>query len=99
MKEKPVVFGDQTVFYLETPEHMIDQAPSGIAVVVGAVGFFPLYNQLTVDELNGCHLPDDVAEAALAGSMFGWDTPAAAPALAWIEHQQWLLDVAEEYGK
>lgn len=59
-----------------------------IRVVAGEPGYYPVpyamgslaQAQAYADELNGGPLDSAVAEAMLAGSMFGWLIPAADPA-------------------
>lgn len=60
-----------------------------IKVVAGVPGYYPVHwadfntqelAQAYADELNGGPLDPAVAEAMLAGSMFGWLVPAADPA-------------------
>lgn len=53
-----------------------------IVVRVGVKGYFPIHTQLSMRELNDYYdIPEAVVESAVAGSMFGWDVPAARPAL------------------
>ena len=48
-----------------------------IAIVRGERGYYPIYSRASADTLNLRPLPADVAASAVAGSMFGWDCPAA----------------------
>ncbi len=73
---------EPTFFMVADPVLNCTDAPV-VAIVVGEVGYFPIYTMKTADELNCGKLPDDVAEAAIAGSMFGWDCPGAAAAVAY----------------
>lgn len=56
-----------------------------VMVIPGERGYFPIVAarssnpQAVADDLNGGPLAPDVAEAMLAGSMFGWDVPGADP--------------------
>jgi hypothetical protein len=56
-----------------------------VALIEGEIGYWPIYSRADVDDLNLEPLPPEVAEAALAGSMFGWHVPAAAEAAAWAK--------------
>ena len=57
-----------------------------IAVKPFETGFYPIESKSNASELNGGRYSADVLEAALAGSMFGWECPAAKPAVDYIEH-------------
>lgn len=48
-------------------------------------GFFPVYTRLKPEDLNTLDVNDEVIEAAIVGSMFGWHVPGAAPAAALCE--------------
>lgn len=58
-----------------------------VAVQVGEKGFWQIETQADVDTLNGGKLPKDVAEGALVGSMFGWDTPGARAAIEYANER------------
>lgn len=54
--------------------------PPVIGVQRGEVGYWPLYTNLTADELNApLNITPDQLAAMEHGSMFGWDTPGADP--------------------
>ena len=55
-----------------------------IGVQLGERGYRPIHSGLTLDDLNNGAVPHAVAEAAIAGSMFGWDVPAARAAVRWF---------------
>ena len=49
-----------------------------IAIDVGTTGFYPIYSRLNAATLNNNdRITDDVIQSAVAGSMFGWNCPAA----------------------
>lgn len=54
---------------------------STIAITIGEPGFHPITTRLSIAELNGPNVEPAHVEAALAGSMFGWNTPGADPNL------------------
>lgn len=56
-------------------------APPVIGVRRGESGYWPVYTQLTAAELNEGKCTPAQAAAMHAGSMFGWDVPAADPDL------------------
>lgn len=81
---------EDAVLVLKVPERaylVSEETPTlVIRVEKGVSGYWPTIQkkttagaQATADELNGGPLDPRVAEAALAGSMFGWDIPAADP--------------------
>jgi hypothetical protein len=73
-------------FYLRTDERMqVDTDAPVVALIENQIGFWPIFTCADVDDLNLEPLPPEVAEAALAGSMFGWHVPAAAEAVAWAK--------------
>lgn len=85
--------GPFTFYLVRHPKiHHNADAPL-IAVQVGERGYFPIYAssrlgntpQQMADSLNKTILSKEVSEAALCGSMFGWDTPAAKAALEYAE--------------
>lgn len=67
-----------------------------IAVKVGEVGYYPVFALVDFETLNGCEIPDDVLESALAGSMFGWDVEAAEAAIEFCRAE--LLKKLEAQG-
>lgn len=69
--------------FLDAEVAHVTDAPV-IAVVLGERGYNPIDTPLTAGVLNDCVVPPHVAEAALAGSMFGWDVPAARDAVRWF---------------
>ena len=69
-----------------------------IAIKVGEQGYFPIYTKLSMRDLNdGRDIPASVIESAVAGSMFGWDVPAAHAALDHL-HMQHLEEKLKARG-
>jgi hypothetical protein len=69
---------NKVVFFAPASAAFVEGSAPVIAVVYGASGYYPLYTALTPDELNektGA-TPEEI-EAAIVGSMFGWDVPGA----------------------
>lgn len=48
-------------------------------------GYYPIYTRATPEDLNHGKWSPEVLESAIQASMFGWDTPAARPAIKAIE--------------
>ena len=60
-----------------------------IAVAVGDKGYYPITSKLSAEELNKiAGIPFEIAESAVAGSMFGWDAPTAARAVAFAKERE-----------
>lgn len=61
----------------------VELAPGAtlFAVVEGQTGYYSIASPETADELNPEFIPAEVLEAALMGSIFGWDAPIALPAI------------------
>lgn len=78
------------IFYLPTSCAMHNTTAPVIAVELFMSGYYPIFTSATPDQLNHGALPEDVADAALAGSMFGWDTPAAQAAMTFAKEQLFL---------
>lgn len=58
--------------------------PPVLAVAYNEPGYSPIYTPLTAARLNERDgISDEVAEAFLAGSMFGWTVPGAKAARDW----------------
>lgn len=84
------------IFYLKADPVIHNTDASVIAVRLGVSGFNPINTTATPDLLNfGGPLPEEVAEAALAASMFGWDTPAAEAAIAHAEEVMGCVQYAK----
>lgn len=73
------------IFYLKADPVIHDTNASVVAVRLGAQGYYPIHTTATPNLLNMVDISDEVAKAALAGSVFGWHTPAAEPAIAHAE--------------
>jgi hypothetical protein len=56
-----------------------------IAVKAFERGFCPIYTRLTPEELNHGKFSEKEIDAALLGSMFGWNVPGAKLAVAAVE--------------
>jgi hypothetical protein len=56
-------------------------APPVIGIKRGEIGFWPVFTRLAAAELNDGKCTPAQASAMHAGSMFGWDVPAADPDL------------------
>jgi hypothetical protein len=57
-----------------------DGVPPVLAIRCGEPGYHPIYTHATADSLNeGMGITPAQREAMLAGSMFGWECPAAQP--------------------
>ena len=83
-------------FRLATPVYLVlvAHAPT-VIVTIGSTGYTTTTGQADT-------LPDDVSEAALAGSMFGWECTAAQPAINWataglVKAERMLTDMIEGY--
>ncbi len=50
-----------------------------IAITIGEPGYHPIETRMSINELNGPNVEPAHVEAALAGSMFGWESPGADP--------------------
>jgi hypothetical protein len=74
----------ETIFYATAERahanHQTD-APV-VAIKLNESGFYPIYTYATAAQLNEVFgWTDDVIDAAIAGSMFGWHVPAAKKAV------------------
>lgn len=58
-----------------------------VAVCYGEAGFYPIYTRMAVDELNPEDVTPEIVESAVIGSMFGWNVPGAALAVAYFVNQ------------
>lgn len=77
---------DRIVAFVPNTLHC--QGPHGepplLAIAYNEPGYHPIYTPLDAASLNERDgISPEVAEAFLAGSMFGWTTPAAKPARDW----------------
>lgn len=72
-------------FFFDTKGSIIEHNTDApvFAVKAGEIGYYPIYTHANAEKLNH-GAPADVLEAALAGSMFGWNIPAADAARAYI---------------
>lgn len=80
-------------FYIDTPKSV---AHSGkcpvIAVQYGEQGYWPIHTKRCAAELNERNgWTTDELEAAFHGSMFGWDCPAAQPAIEGVRRNLAIL--------
>lgn len=76
----------ETVIYAEAEKLGINVAPAKVfAVKIGAPGFIPIYGRFAADSLNTPDVTPEIVESAVAGSMFGWDCPAAQLAVKYAE--------------
>lgn len=67
--------------FVQNPSDSPGAAPV-IGIKRGEPGYYPIFTQRTADELNQMnHVSPAQREAMYAGSMFGWDVPAANPDL------------------
>lgn len=65
------------VAYIDNTDDKSPGAPPVIAIRRGEMGYYPIYTQLTAEELNAREgISRQQAEAMHIGSMFGWDTKA-----------------------
>lgn len=75
--------GSPAIAYRDNSEHKstTDSDAPVIAVRRGEAGYWPIHTTFTADELNqDIGVTPAIREAMYAGSMFGWDKPAADPA-------------------
>lgn len=80
----------RTSFRIRKPDYIEDDTPA-ILVKIGELGYWPTEQ---VEDL-----PEEVVEAAIAGSMFGWDCKAAQPAIEWSNKQDFsTYDAVMENG-
>jgi hypothetical protein len=56
-----------------------------ICLELGKSGYTEIFSEADVDDLNYCHIGVEVIESALAGSMFGWNIPAAKLAVDFMD--------------
>lgn len=70
--------------FIKTPEFLNTDATT-VVVHIGLKGYIPVYSKSTPEKLNEFPVSEEVAMSALEGSMFGWDSIAAQPALAFAE--------------
>ncbi len=62
--------------------HVADTSAPLIAITLGERGYRPVYiRNMDPGLLNPAGTTDAIIESAIAGSVFGWDCPAAQPAL------------------
>jgi hypothetical protein len=78
---KDVLYIDSTMPYFRTDAPLV-------AIKRGESGYHPIYSRSSADELNGGEVSAEVIDSAVAGSMFGWHVPAAAPAVEYFEEQE-----------
>lgn len=71
----------KTTFFIDAKGVQTD-APV-IAVKAGQSGYWPIYSRRRADVLNPKDMTPAILESAMAGSMFGWNVPAAALAMAY----------------
>lgn len=74
-------------FYSAAQAHVEHRTDAPVIAVKGFKrGFYPIYTRARAADLNSA--PADVLESALAASMFGWHTPAAQVARAYVEQRE-----------
>lgn len=56
-----------------------------IAVKFMETGYWPIHTRASPDDLNLPGVTEEIIEATLIGSMFGWDAPGAEPAKRFFE--------------
>ena len=73
---------EQIIIYADPVKFCVTscQAPV-MAVKIGEEGYWPIYSRFSADQLNAQDVTPEILESAIAGSMFGWDSPAAKSAL------------------
>lgn len=72
---------DFTFFIKRDERYHFKTSAEIIAVKTGEKGYYPILTKLSLSDLNKGELSEDVAEAALIGSMFGWEVPGARAAI------------------
>ena len=66
--------------YIDNTWNKSPEAPPVIAIKRGEMGYYPIFTRLSADELNAsAGVTKTQAMAMHAGSMFGWNLPAAEP--------------------
>jgi hypothetical protein len=73
-----VVYADPRRFFIDTDAQVI-------AINVGEQGYYPIFCKCSADALNSTNVTHEIVESAVAGSMFGWDCPAARAAVQYAE--------------
>jgi hypothetical protein len=58
-----------------------------IALKYSEKGFYPIYTQAKVEDLNPPDVTQAIRESAIMGSMFGWDVPGADLAREYLENR------------
>jgi len=59
-----------------------------IAVILNDDGYWPIQTMATASQLNPTDMTAEVLDAALAGSMFGWNVPAARAAVEYANNHR-----------
>lgn len=88
------------IFYADNTIHCTGPhgEPPIIAITSGEHGYNPIYTPLTAAALNErTGATPDVVESALEASMFGWHTPAAKLALAFVRRAAAIAAAEAEY--
>lgn len=78
---------DMKIIYIENSEDwgFFDTEAPIIALKYGEIGYYPIYSSASLLDLNGGEISPKIVEAAIYGSVFGWDTPIAKPAVQYFD--------------
>ena len=72
----------KTVLFVSAEMAHVDASASPIiAITKGELGYHPIQTQAMLEDLNPPGASAAILQSAIEASMFGWDTPAAKPAL------------------
>ena len=74
--------------------HVTASASPIIAITKGELGYHPIQTQASVEELNQPGASAAILQSAVEASMFGWDTPAAKPALEFFARVPEMVETA-----
>jgi hypothetical protein len=75
----------ETVIYADPKKFCLDIEAPVIAIKVGEPGYYPVFGKYSAASLNSADVTPAIVESAVAGSMFGWDCPAARAAVQYAE--------------
>lgn len=75
----------ETVIYADPKKFGVFIEAPVIAIKIGEPGYYPIFGKYSAASLNSSDVTPSIVESAVAGSMFGWDCPAAKAALQYAE--------------
>jgi hypothetical protein len=83
-------------FFFDTKGSCVEHSTDAPVFAVKAFerGFYPIYTKANAATLNGGAHSEEVLEAALVGSLCGWNVPGARPAALAVEAAEKKLALA-----